>query len=83
MPPTDKVIPAVAVLCRWNIVEVATIGRDGCTGSPTPAAVQPTGDETDSFANGWKLSLWRKGDDQALVGIQANSFVDKITIALA
>jgi len=62
-------------------------GRDDWPGwlhrSPTPAAVQPTGDETDSFANGWKLSLWRKGDDQALVGIQANSFVDKITIALA
>ena len=33
MPPTDKVLPAVvAVFCRWNIVEVATIGRDGCTG---------------------------------------------------
>ena len=31
--PTYKVIPAVvAVLCRWNFVEVATIGRD--VGSP-------------------------------------------------
>jgi hypothetical protein len=30
--PNGKVIPAVAVLCRWNIVEMATIGRDGCTG---------------------------------------------------
>ena len=82
MPPTDKVIPAVAVLCRWNIVEVATIGRDGCPGV-RPPQLSNRRVKTDSFANGWKLNLWRKGDDQALVGIQANSFVDKITIALA